>query len=291
MTVAQVDSGGSRSLEAFVTMTYALEAQTAASVSASRHDGRDSASFAAQRSVPMGEGFGYRVAGDSGGAGQLDTSVQYQSAYGTYQAEYHRNGDQNTGVAQAAGGLVVMSGDVFVTRPVQDGYALIQVPGVGGVRGFLNNQEVGRTNARGNLLVPALSSYYGNRLSISATDLPLDYDVGGTEQLVATYLRSGARVLFPVRQIQALTGLMETEEGQPPAFGELRVPVDGQVVASPIGSDGRFWLDGLPAGRHNASVEFGGGVCRVALEVPVSSERSLDLGLLRCNRADPIASR
>ena len=82
------------------------------------------------------------VAGDSGGAGQFDTSVQYQSAYGTYQAEYHRNGDQNTGMAQASGGLVAMSGDVFPTRPIQDGYALIQVPGVSGVRGFLNNRPV-----------------------------------------------------------------------------------------------------------------------------------------------------
>jgi outer membrane usher protein len=175
-----------------------------------------------------------------------------------------------------------MGGDFFATRPVQDGYALIQVPGVGGVRGFLNNQEIGRTDGRGNLLVPSLSSYYGNRLSIAPTDVPMEYDIAATEQLVATYLRSGARVLFPVRRVQALTGTLELEEGKTPALGELRMGIGGETFASPVGADGRFWLEGVPAGHHSARVEFGGGTCRVELDVPASADRAMDVGTLRC---------
>jgi outer membrane usher protein FimD/PapC len=41
----------------------------------------------------------------------------------------------------------------------------------------VSNQEVGRTNKEGNLLVPNLLSYYGNILNISDQDVPLDNSV------------------------------------------------------------------------------------------------------------------
>ena len=64
--------------------------------------------------------------------------------------------------------------------PVGQSFALLRVPGVKGVEGFSSNQPIGRTNGSGDLLVPEILPYYGNRLSIADTDVPLDYvaDIG-----------------------------------------------------------------------------------------------------------------
>jgi P pilus assembly chaperone PapD len=49
---------------------------------------------------------------------------------------------------------------------VDDAFAVVKVGDVAGVRVMASNQLVGRTNRRGEAVVPNLVSYYGNRLSI-----------------------------------------------------------------------------------------------------------------------------
>ena len=140
------DANGSLSLVAFVSLTHFFGEQTTASAGASRQNGRSGSNLVVQRSLATDKGFGYRVAGDSSSS-TGEAMVQAQTSYGLYQAEYHRAGDTNTGLAQASGGVVFIGGDAFLSRPVQAGFALVQVPDVEGVRGYLNNQEIGRTNS------------------------------------------------------------------------------------------------------------------------------------------------
>ena len=130
-----------------------------------------------------------------------------------------------------------------------------------GVRGYLNNQEVGRTDSRGDLPVPDLLAYYGNRLGIADQDIPLDHSVGVTERTIATPLRGGAVVAFPVRRVQAVTGtVILVVAGAPvvPAYGQLFVTADGRRFESPIGGNGEYYLENLPVGRHPAVVEHEG---------------------------------
>jgi outer membrane usher protein len=282
------DARGSIWPYALLLLTHYFGESTSASAGASRQNGQSGSNVVVQRTLPAGNGFGYRVAGDSTSK-TGDAVVQAQSPYGTYQAEYHRIGDVNTGLVQAAGGVVVIGGDAFLSRPVQTGFALVQIPGVEGVRGYLNNQEIGRTNSKGNLLIPDLAPYYGNRLRIEGTDVPMDYELGTLEQVVATPLRGGAQVVFDVKRSQSVAGLVQMEGGKVPAYGELRVEVQGKAVESPIAGDGRFWLDDVPAGKHHGLVEFRDGFCNVDLTVPASKDRIVDVGTVRCTR-DRVAS-
>ena len=86
---------------------------------------------------------------------------------------------------------MAIGGSIHATRPVDESYGLIRVPGVSGVRGYLSNQEVGRTDRRGDLLVPNLLPYYGNRLGINDKDIPMDHDIGTTELTIAPPFRGG----------------------------------------------------------------------------------------------------
>jgi len=301
VTTSYTEQPGSKPDTAvFTGLTFYLGDSTTASASnqVSRH--QNVSAVDVQRSLPLGEGFGYRargqrveqdnpqVDGRSGGStveyqGLVD--AQYQGPFGFYEAAYERQGSRDSSALTAAVGLIAIGGGVHLSRPVQDGYALINVPGVPGVRGSLNNQEVGRTDRNGKLLVPNLLPYYGNRLSIADQDIPIDYSIATTERLVGPPVKGGSVVTFPARRVQAFMGTLVVEtEGRSvtPAYGQLRVTADGQTFESPIGRDGEFYLENLPRGRHPAVVDHKEGVCHFTLEAPPSLTTLVDLGALRC---------
>jgi outer membrane usher protein len=284
----------------FTGLTYYLGDNTTAT--ASHESGRHfhNSALEVQRSLPLGEGFGYRaralraeqdlgqVDGHSSGSTvdyQGLAQLQYQGRYGFYEGIYERVNDRNNSTLTAAAGIVAIGGAVHLTRPVQDGFALVQVPGIPGVRGSLNNQEIGRTDSRGNLLVPNLLPYYGNRLGIKDEDVPIDYSISTTERTVGPPVKGGSIVTFPARRVQAFVGALVLEiEGRAvtPAYGQLTVTAEGQTYESPIGRDGEFYLENLPRGRHAAVVDHKETRCRFTLETPVSPASLVEMGTVRC---------
>jgi len=276
--------GGGPEWLAFASLMYSFGNGTTGDVGGTAGSGTSAATAGVQKSLPLGEGWGYQLRStverdqSTSGLGQ----VQYQGAYGTYMASYDRVGGHDSASGTAAGALVLIDGNLMASRPVQEGYALLQVPGVEGVRGFLNNQEIGRTNGSGNLLVPALQPYYGNRLRIGDADIPIDYQIGAVEQVVATTLRGGARVQFDVQRVTNVKGLLRVDlNGRPvvPSFGELTLDARRK---SPLGADGQFWFGDLQVGRHLAEVEFREGTCRFELVVPQNAGATLNLGTVSC---------
>ncbi|HTI53842.1 MAG TPA: fimbria/pilus outer membrane usher protein [Verrucomicrobiae bacterium] len=284
----------------FTGLTYFLGDSTTATASheVSRH--QHTAAVEAQRSLPLGTGLGYRLRavraeqdlpqeeGRSGGSTvdyQGLADLQYQSQYGFYEGTYERINGRNSSTLTAAAGIVAIGGSVHLSRPVQDGYALVNVPGVAGVRASLNNQEVGRTDSRGRLLVPNLLPYYGNRLGISDQDIPIDYSIAVTDRLVAPPVKGGSVVTFPARRVQAFVGAVVVETAGrtvTPAYGQLTVTAEGQTYESPIGRDGEFYLENLPRGRHAAVVDHKDAVCRFTLEAPASAASLVDVGTVHC---------
>jgi outer membrane usher protein len=267
--------------DVFASLSWAFAPGSVADV-AVRSD--DRASAGVQRGLPAGTGFGYRArAGLAEAAGEGSGVVQYQWDHGRYELQYDRSSATRVGTATLAGGVVVLGERLFLSRPVQEGYGLIRV-GVPGIRGFAEGQEIGRTDARGDLLVPRLLPYYGNRLGIADRDVPVEYRIGRTELLAAPTQRGGVVTRFAVVPLRALEGELVTAAGGgavPPAYGELTVRASAGSFSSPVGRDGRFYLESVPPGTYEGEVEWSGGRCRVALVVPESPPMA-DAGLVRC---------
>lgn len=269
----------------FAALTMPLFGDTAATVSGSHDTSGSTAAVQFQKSRPLGEGFAYLVQASAGSRAVNIADVQYQSRYGLYEIDAtHIEGDTNV-ILTAAGALTYIGGEVYATRPVQDAYGLIRVPDVAGVTGYVSHQDIGKTDARGNLLVPSLLSYYGNQLGIEPLDIPLDYAVEETERTIAPSYRGGAVVTFAVKKLQAFQGkaqLLRAGENVSPAFGELTVTVNGAVISSPIGTDGAFYLENLPPGAWPAEILFEGNACRFSMAVPKTAERFVDMGAVSC---------
>jgi outer membrane usher protein len=161
----------------------------------------------------------------------------------------------------------------------------VQVPGVKDVRGFSSNQEVGRTDARGDILIPDLLPYYGNLLNIADTDIPIDYVIPRVQATVAPPYRGGILVRFPVQRVQRSEGrvlLVVDGAERAPTYGEMSVTVDGRRLVSPVGANGEFYFENLAAGRHRAAIEHGDGTCAFTLDVPDVEGLVADLGVVRC---------
>jgi outer membrane usher protein len=242
-----------------------------------------------QRSLPSNEsGFGYRLRGAADrDASTVSGAIQGQAPFGRAEATVTRalTGDVG-GVATASGGVATAGGKIFFTRALHQGFALVRVPGVPHVRTYLENQLVGRTDEDGDVLVAGLLPYYGHRLSIEDTDVPVTYAVGGVEQTVAAPNRGVATVRFDVQRIQAVTGRLVAPGiagATPPAYGTLTVELVGGATTSPIGADGTFWLEQLPAGHHPAQIVWKHGTCGFTLSVPPNATTDIvDLGTVGC---------
>jgi outer membrane usher protein len=272
--------------QVFVGVSFFLKTGITASVNYQRSAGFDTALVEAQKPLPVGTGYGFRVGGSEGdGERTAGGLIQYQGPYGRYEASYAKVGEQASTNVSVSGGFVAIGGSVVPTRAVGQSFALIRIPGVSGVAGFASNQEVGVTSRRGNLLIPDLLPYYGNVLSIADSDLPLDYDIGATEKLVAPPYRGGALVTFPVTRVSSVTGSVVLElngELVIPSFGELAIEAGGNRFESPLGEDGAYYLENVPAGPAAATIRFQGVVCSFVLEVPKSDLPFQKLETARC---------
>lgn len=251
-------------------------------------DGQNLVSAEVQQPLPLGDGWGYRVV-TSSGAGETDggASVQYQNRYGRYELTTPmRRGNLSGSVA---GGLVLEGGKLVPTRPVSQGFALVRVPGVEGVRVYLSNQFIGKTNGSGELLIPNLLSYYGNRIRIDDRDIPMTYDVQTVEQTIAPSNRGGALVEFAVRAIRTVTGSLAVKSGSAeafiPVYGQLTLERHGKKTDSPVGAGGEFYFENLSAGTYSALIEYETGSCKLSLVVPDSKQETIDLGRVVCTGA------
>ncbi len=287
LSVARVFQGSTQGNEAYVGLSLFLGNGTTALASYGHQDGLDAGSIDVQKSLPIGTGFGYHVNGTGGeGPASATGDVQYNASFGRYEASVLRLSGETTTTLGASGGIVALGGTVLPTRPVVDSFALIRVPGVPGVHGTASNQDVGTTNASGDLLLPSLIPYYGNRIGITDRDVPLDYEIGSVERTVATPYRGGAVVEFPVRRVTTVTGrllVVAAGAAKAPAYGELTVPArTARTRSRPWAATESFYLENLPPGRYPALVEHKEKVCRFMLVVPVSTSAFVNVGTVRC---------
>ncbi len=288
LSASATREGGSDAAAAFVQLVAATDGATADAGMRAERAGA-SATIGAQRTVPAGTGYGWRVRSDTAGEGTVSALLQVQPSFGRYEAAYDRAFGDDSAWASAAGGLVVMDGRFFATRPVEQSFALVKVPGVEGVHVRLENQPAGKTDGKGHLLVPGLLPYYGNRLSIADGDVPVTHRVGRTERVVAAPPRGGALVRFDVEQLRAVEGwlyLSGRRGVRVPAYGTLEVDTPRGTRRSPIAEDGAFWLEDVPAGGHAARVYFQGDVCELGFSIPESTPGVVEVGMLGCQERE-----
>ena len=262
--------------QAFVGLLVALEGARSAHLSARREAGAEATTYSAQlaSAVPAGEGLGYRLGldGIGGASRQAKGFAQYnaRAASLTLDAAETRAAGGSAGRYEVAvaGAATWAGGRLGATRQIEDSFVAVQLAApLEGVRVYGNNQEVGRTDRHGRLVVPNVGSYHETQIAIEESDVPLDHAIGAMRLVVAPAYRSGSLLRFDVRRQRAVDGvlLVRSSEGLRPAEN-ARVRIGEREFTT--GRDGRYYVEDLAPGRHQAQL----GACRFFIVVPDSAE-------------------
>lgn len=279
--VTRGETGGRWHTGAFASLSLALGPRETANVTVERDGDTSRLSSVVQRALPLGTGAGYRVraAAGPGLAPVVDGELRARMPWG--EISYHQTelDDQRSAMAQVSGGVVAIGGHLHATRAVRDGFALVRVPGVAGVRTYLSHQEIGRTNRRGELIVPDLLAYYGNQIAIADSDVPVDRTVSRNRLLIAPPYRGGAIASFPAPREWRITGRLVAESI---SNGPLRIGGPDGSARSTLGPGGEFYLEGFGPGTYHAVAGEGDEACEATLVVPDSDAPVIRMGELLC---------
>lgn len=287
-TARQIDRRWTTEAAATFAWSWGTRTTASSSVTGTSTDREDTGSVAvaASRALPAGSGLGYQASASTGRTQAASARVLAQGELGRIDA----SADYSAGLGHAginvAGGIVAIGGAVKATRPVQGGFALVRVADARGVRTYLDNQPMGTTDDDGELILPELQAYYGNRIRIDARDLPLDVSTQDLDRTIAPPRRGGVVVeLAPRRTLTVRGRLTGTAGGQPfdVSYGELIL--DG-VMLAPIGHAGAFEIEAARPGHHRGVVAVDGQRCTFELEL-AAEPAIVDVGALTCQVVAP----
>lgn len=260
--------------------SMSLSAQSTRSPNAENHT-----DFAAtlQGNMPTGAGHGYRLMARSDHS--AEAALSWQNEVGTYSLEAARFQRSNAARLGASGGLALLGGGIFASRRIEQSFAVARVADYPNVRLLADNQPVGRTNASGSALIPALRAYDRNVISVDQRDLPLDAQIDALKLEVVPYFRSGVAVTFPIRQARGATFTIQLDDGQPMPMGAAVQQV-GKDGTHTVGEEGEVYVTGLePHTRLRAT--WRNQQCEFDVRLVASADPLPDLGVHICSGVSP----
>lgn len=268
---------GEVSTTIFALLSIPLEAATSLSVSSqSTPTAGNLYTTTLQRNLSPGVGDGYRLQSRSDGvrkAGYLK-----QNNAGTYSADVAQSMGETATRLNATGGIAVLGGNAFISRRIEQSFAVVRIPDYPGVRVLADNQPVGRTDADGNALIPRLRAYDRNVISIDQRDLPLDAQIGTLKLEVVPYYRSGISVPFPIRRSRAATFTLRLENGSYVPVGAI-INHNNQIYT--VGYNGEVYVSGLNSANH-LRVNWGNQHCEFDVAFSATDDPLPDLGIFVC---------
>lgn len=229
-------------------------------------------------------GIDYRIGGAFGDdANAVDGRISYQAVHGAAELEVESfDGDSNLR-AGLNGSIGLVDGTVRASRRLGRAFAVVVAPGFANVRVYLDNREMGRTDAAGKLMLPDLRPYEINRLRLEVADLPLEARIGDAEAVAVPYDRAGVTVAFDVALERQATAILETAGGARLAPGTRLADAAGRVSAI-VGRDGfaQIVVRG-PGGVAQLEGRSGETAVRCAVpELPAGEGPVPDLGRIVC---------
>ena len=266
-----------------------LGSRTNANISTSVKPGVDQAQLKVGRNMPAGSGVGYRFIAGIGDSDIRQAELNIQNQIGSYTFGASQANGQTAFRASASGSVAFLGGSAFLSRSINDSFAVVKVPGYSGVGIYADNQLVARTNVNGSALLPRMRAYQINKVRIEQADLPLDAKVDKLQLDAVPYFRSGVLLQFPVERSRGALLTVVLENGEPlPAGAQVQIIGDNILENElfPTGMRGEVYLTGLDA-ENRLRVIWREQSCEFALPFPETTDPLPHLGTYICIGVEP----
>jgi outer membrane usher protein len=237
-----------------------------------------------QKSLPPGEGWGYRLQVAQRAAQQA--ALYAQNDYGRVRIEAAELNGQTRERFGLSGAIATLDGQWFLSRRIDSSFGVARMPGFAKVRIYVDNQLAARTNADGYALLPRLYPYMRNNISLEPLDLPLDTEIGQLKVKPVPAWRSGVLIDIPIRKVSAATLNLMQDDGTPVPAGasiELRGADNTWIENFGVGHEGLVYLSGLRA-ENQLRAHWPGGLCTARIPFQPEPGNIPYLGQYRCQQ-------
>lgn len=207
-------------------------------------------------------------------------TVRYHTGFAMLEGSVMQNRDRVRGTAYIEGSIVAMGGGLFFAPRIDDSFAVIQ--GAGEHTPVLSNTRLAtRTDRAGRALVPSLSSFQPNAVSIDPSEMPVDLKPGRTEAVVIPGDRAGVVIDFGVERVAAAIVILVDASGEPLPVGSV-VILEGMAEPAVVGFDGRTYLTDLGAQNSIRVQRQDGGECAASFDFAPVAGAQVQIGPLTC---------
>jgi outer membrane usher protein len=241
---------------------------------------------AIQKNIPTRGGFGFWANAERiNDSTNINGSIQYQNNYGFYEAGYTETPDVQDYRLSFSGGIGYIDGSLFFSRPIRESYAKVKVADIEGVRVFSSGSEIGRTDKKGEVIIPDIRSYTENTIGIKIKDIPINYSISTSTKSIYPPFRSGSVVTFDVYKVRGITGVvLVTEEGGevPVESAIMLIELEDRTVEGIVGNDGEFYIENVPAGKNSVKIISEGKDCTFDMIIPDNEDVIVDMGEVMC---------
>jgi outer membrane usher protein len=216
-----------------------------------------------------------------GSGGNLD--ADYQATYGEVNAGYAWDKNSRR-INYGVKGAVMLHGDgITLSQPLGETVALVKAPGVSGTR--VINQTGVKTDFRGYTIVPYMSAYRRNEVSLDPETLAENVELEQTSRNVVPTRGAVVRADFSGRVGQRLLIGLTRPNGLNVPFGATVVPEgEGTSYSSIVGDNGEVYLSGLSK-TGTLKVSWGNSAdsqCRATYRLSDSTEQGLQMTTAVC---------
>jgi outer membrane usher protein len=233
------------------------------------NNGRTDAYASASQSLNQEEGVGWRVlAGQQAEQSRAEGGVSYLGRYGQVNGEVSASGGQTALRMGARGAFVAVDGNVFVTRYLDQSFAVAEVAGYGDIGIGLGGKSLSHTNASGVALVPQLSAYQLNSIRLDGTELPMSAEIDSIERSVVPSWRSAVKVKFPVRSGRGALLKIVFDDNEPAPAGAI-VGIEGDTQEFYVARRGEAFVTGLLT-VNKLMLKWKNQQCPLELTLPVA---------------------
>lgn len=219
--------------------------------------------FSASHNKADGNGFNTGVSGSLLDDNRLNYSVQtgntqgsspvnsanlgYQSGIGNVDAGYSYGGGTQQETLGLAGGIVVHSGGITLTQPLQNTFILVEAKNASGTR--LENQPGVAIDPFGYAVMTSAVPYHHNRVALRTADIKNGVDIPiAVKDIVPTYGAIG-RIKYKAFTGQSLLIHSTNRNGIVPPLGAAALNSEG-ISKGIVGTNGDIFISGASAGER-----------------------------------------
>lgn len=205
--------------------------------------------------------YGWRVRAAAGETVNTQAAASYVARHARFVAGVQQYDHTVNASAQIEGAVVAADGDVFLTRQVDDSFAIVDV-GAPDVEVMAANRPVGTSGSSGKVIVPRLTAYERTRIAIDPQNLPVDADVPETSRMVLPADKTGVVVAFKAKAESASALVQFVDRRNQPLEAGLAGRAEGATEDFVVGYDGEAYITRLAA-TNSVTIDLADGTqCR-----------------------------